>query len=306
MLRAITLAVLMLLPQQAESQSVTANSWTDISPAEIGTLADDDLQRHRGDANYLTGLIISERRFSEAGFDWHLLRFANSAKPDGPLWVVPHDDENAAFDAAIAALKLYGGVAVVVNSGPGSSRMQIGKGRCGGRAAIVSRCDPNRNFSADTPLFTQAHVEQAAPGQPIIALHTNSPGFGPGKGEITILNAHAAGKGEIRPRPNGYFGESGPAVLKDHDSYAIIPFLKPNISVADATCRRLLVKAGVHVWHEPVGKSDGSLSNYIVLNKATTRYVNMESKREAELSLAAERHRLMVAAYLGNCYSAGN
>ena len=171
----------MLLRQQAESQSVTAKSWTDIPSAEIGALADDDLQRHSGDAYYLTGLHISERRFSEAGFDWHLLRFVNSSKPDGPLWVVPHDDENAAFDAAIAALKLYGGVAVVVNSGPGSSRMQTGQGTCGGRHAILPRCDPNRNFSDKTPLFTNAFLEHRREGQPIIALHTNSPGLVPAR-----------------------------------------------------------------------------------------------------------------------------
>ena len=301
MLRAITLAVLMLLPQQTESQSVTANSWTDIPPAEIGRLADDDLQRHHGDASYLTGLHISERRFSEAGFDWHLLRFVNSAKPDGPLWVVPHDDENAAFDAAIAALKLYGGVAVVVNSGPGSSRMQTGQGTCGGRHANLPRCDPNRNFSDKTPLFTNAFLEQRREGQPIIALHTNSPGFGPGKGQITILDMVSASKGKIRPRSYGYFGGDGPQILKDHDSYAIIPFRIPEIPGKDVLCRKFLIQAGVHIWHEPVDKSDGSLSNYIVLNRPDTAYANMESRREIDLALASERQGLMIAAYLNGC-----
>ena len=301
MLRAITLAVLMLLPQQTESQSVTANSWTDIPPAEIGTLADDDLQRHRGDANYLTGLHISEMRFSEAGFDWHLLRFANSEKPGGPLWVVPHDDENAAFDAALAALKLYGGIAVVVNSGPGSSRMQTGRGTCGGRHAILSRCDPNRNFSDKTPLFSNAFLEQRSEGQPIIALHTNSPGFGPGNGQITILDMMSASKGNIRPRRYGYFGGDGPQILKDHDSYAIIPFRIPNIPDSDILCRKSLIQAGVHIWHEPVEKSDGSLSNYIVLKRPDIAYANMESRREIDLALASERQSLMIAAYLNGC-----
>jgi hypothetical protein len=280
--------------------------WTEIVTADIGGLADDDVQRNRDNAEFLTGLSVSEARFSEAGFNWHLLRFVNDAIPDGPLWVVPHDDENAAFDAAISALKRHGGVAVIVNSGFGSARLQAGQGRCGGRPAMRTSCDPNRNFSPETPLFTQAHLEQLSEGRPIIALHTNSPGFGHGKGDITILDAAAAGKGRIRPRLYGYFGGSGPAVLKDHDSYAIIPFRLPNISVNDATCRMALQSAGVHVWHEPVGKSDGSLSNYITLHRAGTAYVNMESRREADLSLAAERHSLMVAAYLGYCVVSGN
>ena len=275
--------------------------WKVLAVADIATLQDDDLIRHEGQTDFLAGVTVSELRFSEAGFDWHLLRFVNAAKPVGPLWVVPHDDENAAFESAITALKTHGGVAVMVNSGPGSSRFQSGQGTCGGRKPVVSRCDPNRNFSAATPLFTNAHLDQRASGQPIIALHTNTPGFGPGKGEITILDAAASSKGKIRPRKNGYFGGAGPAVLKDHDSYAIIPFIAPKMQEYDVQCRSAFVQAGVHVWHEAVGKSDGSLSNYAVLEKAGMAYVNMESRREVELAIASKRHELMVNAYLKGC-----
>ena len=280
--------------------------WKQVADTDIANLHDDDLTRHAAEPDLLNGLTVSETRFSEAGFNWHLLRFVNAARPSGPLWVVPHDDENAAFDSAIAGLKTYGGVAIIVNSGPGSSRMQSGQGTCGGRAPILSRCDPNRNFSSATPLFTNAHLDQRPAGQPVIALHTNSPGFGPGKGEITILDAAAANKGKIRPRKNGYFGGVGPALLKDHDSYAILPFVAPKIQENDARCRKALVQAGVHVWHEAVGKSDGSLSNYAVLEKADILYVNMESRRETNLKIASERHRLMVDAYLKGCSPSGN
>lgn len=298
----ITLLVLIVgvgavLPLHAE----TIISWRDVAKAELASLQDDDLARHSVDPLYLDGLTVSEARFSEAGFDWHLVRFSNSNKPLGPLWVIPHDDENAAFDSAITALKAHGGVAIVVNSGPGSSRMQPGKGTCGGRPAIVSRCDPNRNFSPTTPLFTAAHLDQRPAGQPIIALHTNSPGFGGGKGEITILDAASASRGKFRPRKNGFFGGDGPAVLKDHDSYAILPFVAPTIQDYDVRCRKSLVNVGVHVWHEPARKSDGSLSNYVVLEIADAVYVNMESRREPDLALASERHRLMIEAYLSGC-----
>lgn len=269
-------------------------------------LQDDDIIRHAAEPDFFGGVTLSETRFSEAGFDWQLLRFANAAKPVGPLWVVPHDDENAAFDSAISALKTHGGVAVVVNSGPGSSRTQSGQGICGGRASILSRCDPNRNFSSATPLFTNAHLDQLSVGQPVIALHTNSPGFGPGKGEITILDSAAASKGKIRPRKNGYFGGAGPAMLQDHDSYAILPFVAPKIQEYDVRCRKLLIQAGVHVWHEAVGKSDGSLSNYAILEKADMVYVNMESRRETNLAVASERHRLMIDGYMKGCRSSGN
>ena len=288
------------------SYEVSAVEWYEVATTDITKLQDDDLIRHAAEPDFLGGVTVSETRFSEAGFNWHLLRFVNAIKPDGPLWVVPHDDENAAFDSAIAALKTHGGVAIVVNSGPGSSRMKTGQGTCGGRTGILSRCDPNRNFSSATPLFTNAHLDQRAAGQPVIAFHTNSPGFGPGKGEITILDAAAASKGKIRPRKNGYFGGAGPVALKDHDSYAIIPFVAPKIQEYDLRCRNALVQSGVHVWHEPVGKSDGSLSNYAVLEKAGMVYVNMESRREVNLAVASERHRLMVDAYLKGCHPSGN
>ena len=280
--------------------------WREVGIPDIAKLQDDDLVRHAAKPDFLSGVTVSEARFSEAGFNWHLLRFVNAAKPFGPLWVVPHDDENAAFDSAIAALKTHGGGAVVVNSGSGSSRMQSGQGTCGGRAAILFRCDPNRNFSSATPIFTNAHLDQRSAGQPVIALHTNAPGFGPGKGEITILDVAAASKGKIRARKNGYFGGAGPAVLKDRDSYAILPFVAPTIQEYDVRCRKALVQAGVHVWHEAVGKSDGSFSNYVVVEKADIVYVNMESGRETNLTIASERHRLMVDAYLNGCGTLGN
>lgn len=304
MLRALFCAALCLL--HAHAYAATVTNWTELTAEQVQLLADDDLQRHRADAEYLTGIAVSETHFSEAGFNWHLLRFINATQPIGPLWVVPHDDENAAFDAAVTALKRYGGVLIAVNSGAGSARMQSGQGTCGGRPAKVARCDPNRNFSVATPLFTQAHLEQRSAGQAVIALHTNTPGYGPGKGEITILDMGAAANGKIRPRRYGYFGGNGPEILEDYDSYAILPFRRPVISPQDVLCRQSLVSAGIHVWHEPVGDSDGSLSNYIAREHADIRYVNMESRREADLRLAAERHALMVAAYLMSCPRSGN
>ena len=304
-LLALSLALLVCCTAATAWHPKPAVEWKEVSATDRTNLQDDDIIRHAAEPDFFDGVTVSEARFSEAGFDWHLLRFTNAAKPIGPLWVVPHDDENAAFDSAIAALKTHGGVAVVVNSGPGSSRTQSGQGICGGRTSILSRCDPNRNFSLATPLFTNAHLDNRSAGQPVIALHTNSPGFGPGKGEITILDAAAASIGKVRPRKNGYFGGAGPAALKDHDSYAILPYIAPKIQDYDARCRNALVQAGVHVWHEAVGKSDGSLSNYAVLEKADMVYVNMESRRETNLAVATERHRLMIDAYLKGCAPSG-
>lgn len=305
-LLALSFAVLACCTAATAWHAKPVVEWKKVAVTDIAMVQDDDLIRNAAEPGFLGGVTVSETHFSEAGFNWHILRFVNATKPVGPLWVVPHDDENAAFDSAIAALKTHGGVAIVVNSGPGSSRTQSGQGTCGGRTPVQSRCDPNRNFSTATPLFTNAHLDQRSAGQPVIAMHTNSPGFGPGRGEITILDATAASKGKLWPRKNGYFGGAGPAMLKDHDSYAILPFVAPKIQDHDARCRKSLVQAGVHVWHEAVGKSDGSFSNYAILGKADIAYVNMESRREANLTVASERHLLMVDAYLKGCRPLGN
>jgi hypothetical protein len=296
-------AILLAASQPPAAVEVT---WTEVAVSDVAALQDDDLQRHSADAQYLDGIKISQTRFSEAGFDWHILQFKNAAKPDGPLWAVPHDDENAAFEAAMAAIKLHGGTVVAVNSGPGSSRFQPGKGTCGGRPAVLNRCDPNRNFSATTPLYTAAYLSQLSPGQPIIALHTNTPGYGAGKGSITILDAEAAARGVIRPRKDGYFGINQPSALADPDSYAILPYRAPKKPDADIQCRNALTGKGVHVWHEAVGNSDGSLSNYVALSRPEISYVNMESRREVDFAIAAERHRLMIAAYLSGCTASGD
>ena len=157
-------------------QATNASLWNMRATDEL-RLLDDDIARNSSMPGYFDDIEISEYRFSENGFDWHLIRFASVARPNGPLWMVPHDDENAAFEAVIAALKVHGGVAVVVNSGPGSARRQVGNGTCGVKTDVVTACDPNRNFSATSPKFTDAFLGQRAAGHPVIALHTNSPGF---------------------------------------------------------------------------------------------------------------------------------
>jgi hypothetical protein len=303
-LRALLLAVLMGV-SLVKTPVAKASEWTTIAPKDV---SDDDLARHAGEPGFLDGLSLSEMRFFESGFGWHLLRFVNVAKPDGPLWAVLHDDENAAFEAMINAVKTHGGTGIVVNSGAGSARLQIGHGTCGGRLAIVDACDPNRNFSDATPLFTGAFLKQLASGKPIIALHTNAPHFTASSQSVTILDKAAYGKGKIKARAGGYFGNGSVAVLNNPDSFVYLPYLPSNgIAAKDATCRKALNSMGIHVYHEPVIASaskpsgDGSLSNYITIRYPAVAYINAESRREADLALAAKRHELMIDAYLHAC-----
>jgi hypothetical protein len=297
------LAFLLLLCAIMPPAYATTN-WEAANPS---SLVDDDIIRHTGDPGYLAGITVTQTRFNENGFNWHLIRFTNSAKPEGPLWVVPHDDENAAFESMIAALRLYGGTGIAVNSGPGSERRQAGYGRCGVRAKTTSSCDPNRNFSDYSLLFTAAILDQISPGQPVIALHTNSPGFDGdgqgGSGNITILDTAAYRHGNIRSRAGGILAVNQPPELANHDTLGIIPYLNAQGAPDKKTgvCSLGLSNAGLHLWLENVGQSDGSLSNYIILNRPDIPYFNAESRRETDLNIASTRHMLMVSAYLKTC-----
>lgn len=268
-------------------------AWRDVSMAEIKMLNDDDIHRHAYDVDYLSGLAIGERKFSENGFDWQLIRFTNIANPAGPLWIVPHDDEDAAFEAMIDALKLHGGIGITVNS-TGSGRIQSGKGTCGTRSRITSGCDPNRNFDQRSPLYTAAFLDQRPAGQPVIALHTNKPGYGGnGSGHISM---YASAKSD------SFFGNGSVPELDNADTFGLISYrVGAPVPQQAVDCRVALNAAGINFWHERVSSSDGSMSNYLILNQPDIMYFNAESREEADLAVAAARHRMMVAEFLKDC-----
>jgi hypothetical protein len=288
------------------ANAATPSFWTQSSINALKS-ADDDIGRNNNISGYFDGIEISQYRFSENGFAWHLIRYANAAKPVGPLWMVPHDDENAAFDAMIAAVRQYGGTGIAVNSGPGSLRRQAGNGRCGIRAVIVTSCDPNRNFDASTPLFTAAFLDQRGDAQPVLALHTNSPGFSGdghgGRGEVTILDMGAYKRGEMVPREGGIFAVNPAKDMANHDTLGLTAYLSSDgqPEAQKEACGQAIANAGVHFWHERVGKSDGSMSNYLAINAPDIGYFNAESRSEIDLAAAAARHKVMIAAYLKGC-----
>lgn len=270
---------------------------------DIATVADDDIARHRSDPNYLDGIEVHEMKFSENGFNWHILRFANKSKYDGPLWLVPHDDENAAFEGMIAAVKKYGGIGLAVNSGPGSLRYQSGNGRCGVKAAITKSCDPNRNFAEATPLFTATILNMRLPNQPVIALHTNGAGAA---GDFSLLDIDAYKRGKVQLRKGAHRGLSPSPEMNNYDTLGLIayPAADGKPSEVAVTCRIALNAAGIHFWHERVSISDGSLSNYLALARPDIPYFNAESLEETDLSVSAARHGVMIDAYLKHCVAA--
>lgn len=303
------LALALCLPLSVHG---TKPSPWQISSAAVLKSIDDDIGRNSDTRGYFDGIEISERRFTENGFTWHLIRFTNKDTPTGPLWMVPHDDENAAFDAMMAAVKAHGGVGIAVNSGPGSLRGQSGNGVCGVKATNASSCDPNRNFGQNTPMFTGAFLSERSYGWPIIALHTNTPGFSGdgqgGRGDITILDRTEYARGRIAPRANGYFAIKPKPEMANYDTLGLTAHLAANgqPDSAATACGNAIANAGAHFWHERVGASDGSMSNYLALTRPDIAYLNAESRAETDLAIAASRHGIMINAYLQGCTASGN
>lgn len=201
-----------------------------------------------------------------------------SASRPGPLWFVPHDNENAAFQAAVYAVRAYGGQLVAVEearslAGPDS--------RLNGDVAYGKSVDPNRNFRAETPNYADAILAGlGSPARLIVALHTNEAGYDSSESDCGPPPPAYTGKGEISvllcsdlysPRPS--IGGRWP--FDDTDSVAIVSYLGER-SPASGFCARPLADADMNILFEHVLTSDGSLSNFALFNGLP--YVNLETQ----------------------------
>lgn len=213
--------------------------------------ADDDLSVF-GDA------CATVTEFDEGGVTWRIETFRSGR--NGPLFVVPHDDEDAALTTAAAALARHGGTVTAVETG--------------GRR-FNGRVDPNRNFDAAglacgrpgrSPKFVAAMLPG---GRPLIALHTNSRG-----------SARSGGAGSISIR-TPYAGATAlPATgpLADEDAMVILASRRGPADGAVSALAQRLNAAGVNVMIETVdtARTDCSLSHYAAVNGLT--YANVEAR----------------------------
>ncbi len=247
-----------------------------LSPEQLFD-ADGDVARNRKALGH-RDLCLRLEVFSEGKLNWVLQIIRNRALPDGPLWVVPHDDEDVAFDSAVYGVLRYGGTVVAVERN-GDRYNRVGK----------RKQDPNRNFQvkgedkcrmqlARSPHFTREHMRWLRKGQPIIALHTNKPGY-----DLIPETDEEKSKGNVSigiPRKDDSniteFPAPRPLRARSPDDTLIYvasqlpPWSDPRmLSFVNA-----LNAAGIHVLHERVERNDCSLSNYAVLRGLA--YANIE------------------------------
>jgi len=213
-------------------------------------------------ARSLEGLCLTEETFSEGGLTWRLQWVASGRR--GPLWVALHDNEHAAFDAGVAALRRHGGTLVAVETG--------GNRNNGGR-------DPNRNFSArgvgcsnlgtnGSPAYVERFMSQLGNHTGVISLHTNATGSSAtgGSGTISIK----------APFPNSQAlpGAAKPGMPRDEDTLAIVPSRGGVPALATN-----LQRAGVNVLVENLGGPGGgdcSMSNF--MGALGIGYVSLEAR----------------------------
>ncbi|MDH4743967.1 hypothetical protein OMP43_08065 [Sphingomonas sp. CBMAI 2297] len=273
-----------------------------VRPVDPLSVRDDDFARHRDPAEW-RGLAVSAVEFREERARWRLWRIANAERPRGPLFFVPHDNENAGFEAGLMAVRKYGGVLIAIDSGisPGSDGKRLNEAVDYGRPI-----DPNRNFDTALPGYARNVLADLAHGAwPIIALHTNAKGFETAGSRCNKGDQEGSGIISIRycddtliPSPS--LSKAWP--FDDDDTVAFATFLARDPPGA-AFCRDAMVGADFNVVQERVVTSDGSLSNYAVLHGLA--YLNFETLDRgldpAELAQARDRLGFMIDRAIALC-----
>lgn len=287
-IRLALLGVLAWAGLASASPPVEGTHVTRVNPL---TVADDDFARHRDPATW-RGLAVTRHEFREERGRWRLWRIASERRRRGPLWFVPHDNENAGFEAALAAVRKYGGTVIAVDAGIADDGIRSNRAVDYGRPI-----DPNRNFDAALPGYARRILADLPRGMPIIALHTNALGFAtadshcnqgdpPGRGVISIRYCDDI----LTPSPS-----RGRAWPWDQDDMVAFTAYRSGAPRESAFCGPAMVAADFNVVFERVVTSDGSLSNYAVLRGLP--YLNFETlERGLDPALLADgRDRLVHA-----------
>jgi len=231
-------------------------------------------------------LCYRRQQVHEAGFRWTLHILEHREHPQGPFWVLPHDDENTAFDVAVQAVIDYGGGLLAVDSD--GQRRYLGQ-------------DPNRNFSRTraesrlcrgqhrpSPGYSQAVLDHYRGRRgPILALHNNRDGWSGNGGAGTIsLERESA---TLRAYPGVRSGTNRVAYpshagvssrLRDEDNLIFVVGSGP-LSADPALQRRVaaLNAAGLNVMHKQLNNTnfDCSLSDYVARHRLG-EYYNIEAE----------------------------
>ncbi|MEA3641527.1 MAG: hypothetical protein VBE63_16520 [Lamprobacter sp.] len=230
-----------------------------------------DIRRNLSDIER-AGLCYRHQQVREGRFTWSFHILEHRQHPQGPFWILPHDNENTAFDVGVQAVIDYGGGLLAVDSG--GQRHFLGQ-------------DPNRNFSRTNaeakrcpgqrhpaPGYSQAVLDHYRSRRgPILALHNNLNGWtgNGGAGSISLERES--------PSLRAYPGQ-GSGRLRDEDNLVFVAGTRPLQSDPALKHRiKALNEAGLNVMHKQVSQAnfDCSLSDYVSQHRLG-EYYNIEAE----------------------------
>ena len=246
-----------------------------------------DLQRNR---SVIAGapLCIRRQEIHEGQFHWvfHLIEHRKATK--GPFWVLPHDNENAAFDTALRAVIKYGGGMLAVDSNGARRHRGQDPNRNFSKTASESRlCSAQRRPSPRYTLEILAHY-QGRRG-PYLSMHNNHDGWSGngGRGSISLYRETSVQR--------GFPSNSATGQLRDADNLIFIAGLGPPSSVGSVGRRiKALNAAGLNVVYKQVTDRsfDCSLSDYVARHRLGD-YYNIEAQHGQGKAQTEMLHRLM-------------
>lgn len=252
---------------------------------------DDDFARNRDPARW-DGLVVQAVGFRDLAIPWRLWRIRNAARPYGPLWVVPHDNENATFAAALDAVRQWGGTVIAVDT---ALRDDGYAARFNHADAARPATDPNRHFTEERSAYREAILgDLTGARQPIIALHANAEGADP-----SLARCHGEGMGygagdiSVALCTDRMVGRRSPTrrwPFDDDDTLALVPHRTDG---RGSYCGGAMAEDGFNMIYEAVEAGDGSLSNYAARHGLA--YVNLETRDRGNspAGLAEARDRLV-------------
>ncbi|MBK1619030.1 hypothetical protein CKO42_11425 [Lamprobacter modestohalophilus] len=262
-----------------------------------------------------TGLCYRQQQVHEGRFRWTFHILEHQQHPQGPFWILPHDNEDTAFEVAVQTVIDYGGGLLAVDSG--GQRNFLGQ-------------DPNRNFSRShaesrrcrgqrepAPGYSQAVLDHYRDRRgPVLALHNNHNGWSGNGGVGTISMAresaslraypgarlngnpgiqasrsNISGRNASRVSSTGTSSSTGSSNssngsikgnrrLGDEDNLIFVVGSAP-LSADPALKRRVaaLNAAGLNVMHKQLNSTnfDCSLSDYVARHRLG-EYYNIEAE----------------------------
>jgi len=232
-----------------------------------------DLKRNRYN---LSSLCIKEVLLKEHIYNWRFLLVWNENTPKGAFWYLPHDNENSAFDSAIYSANKYGGgfLSVLANG-----------------SRYFKNQDPNRNFGVDrkttkvcrgqkykAPLYSNTIFKIIdyfkTPNMPYLALHSNANGHRDSGGGGGVSMLHCSNSTKCFKANNILRGNK--RGLKDEDSLIYLASKKG----VDYNKVKRFNNLGLNIKYELINpnRNDCSMSNFVVLNKNSTKYINIETQ----------------------------